>query len=147
MRRHRATVSRLPRHTFNLLTGVLGCAYLLHAWCHLLMRVAIGATLLTTVAFHGAHCVGCAELADARLMKYDVGTVLVTGACLVVLTDGAARCEVLLFDAVLLGAWLATFGPLRGLPFNPMQCLIHVGAVVQHVRAMRSLCVTVSVED
>lgn len=140
MRPHRP-VAPLPRHAFNLLTGVLGCTYLLHAWCHPLMRVAVGATLLTTVAFHGAHCVGCSDVADAYLMKYDVGAVLVTGACLVGLTEGDARHEVLLSDAVLLGTWLLTFGPLHGLPFNPMQCLIHAGAVVQHARAMRTLCV------
>ena len=134
-------VARLPRHAFNLLTGVLGCAYLLYAWCEPLMRLAIGTTLLTTVSFHGAHCAGCSEFSDAHLMMYDVGAVVITSAALVFLTDGPARDEVLVSDAALLGVWLLTFGPLRGIPFNPIQCVLHVGAVVQHVRAMRTVCV------
>ena len=45
----------VPRHTFNFVTGVGGCAYLLYTWCTPLMRAACFAVLCTTVVFHGAH--------------------------------------------------------------------------------------------
>ena len=130
----------VPRHTFNFVTGVGGCAYLLYTWCTPLMRAACFAVLCTTVVFHGAHVLGEAAWADRVFMKVDVGAVACGTAALVWSTTGAVRWNCVSATAALLLLWLPTFGPLKGIPYNPIQSVVHVGGVFIHLFAQEQVC-------
>ena len=127
----------VPRHTFNFVTGVGGCAYLLYTWCTPLMRLLLRRALHGRV-FHGAHVLGEAA-ADRVFMKVDVGAVAYGTAALVWSTTGAVRWICVTRDALLL-LWLPTFGPLKGIPYNPIQSVVHVGGVFIHLFAQERVC-------
>ena len=134
-------MSRLPRHTFNLATGIYLGWFVTNAWwCDELMVGLARLSWLATIIFHGAHCVGYARWADAVFMKYDFGLVVLITIRLLSTTprDGLSFCVPAI--ACSFGIWLLTFGPLRGLPYNPVQCLMHLSGCVIHGHAASYVC-------
>jgi hypothetical protein len=106
----------LPRHTFNLITGLAACACCTRAWsCDSWMLLLGVLGHLTTLCFHGAHCAGWERLADRVLMKYDVAIVITFGVSAIIKTTSDARLNVGLLLGATFALWLCTFGLLRGL--------------------------------
>lgn len=131
----------LPRHCFNLVSGLICCTCCTYAWwCDNFMR-CVGLTAhVTTLLFHGAHCAGKERWADTVLMKYDVAVVVVAGISAIIKTTDDARLMVLSLLTSLFGLWLLTFGPLKGLPFNPIQSIIHACGSFIHLYAAAPVC-------
>lgn len=96
---------------------------------------------VTTLVFHGAHVLGYQKWADAVFMKYDVSAVFVGAAALLTV----APADLLPLCLATLGAslvlWLLSFGPLHGLPFNPILTVIHCMGAWLHLRVMSALCI------
>ena len=133
----------LPRHAFNLLTGVVGGLYCIWIWsCSAggIICIACGLVLCTTILFHGAHVLGRCELADRVLMKYDVGAVISTSALVVWNVPASARWGLIIVLACCLGLWLPTFTVLKGLPQNPIQSALHMVGVMTHRYAASYVC-------
>ena len=83
------------------------------------------------------------QWADRVFMKYDVVLVAV---CNVLLTLTAlidapeVLPHLLLAQASVAGVWLMGCGPLRGLPFNPIQCAIHIAGWFIHTGLAANVC-------
>ena len=131
----------LPRHTFNLLTGIyLGHALTSAWWCNDLMRTLGFIGTITTVIFHGAHCLGYERWANQTFMKYDVSLVIVYVFSSMLSTSPEAWRFSLPVVAAAFGIWLLSFGVLKGLPYNPVQCAIHLSGVAAHVHNASFVC-------
>ena len=132
----------VPRHTFNFITGMyLGYAVITAWWCNPLMRALGFLGLITTFIFHGAHCLGHERWANQTFMKYDVSVVVTYVFCSMLMTSRDAYMFCIPGIAASFGIWLLTFGVLKGLPFNPVQCAIHVAGIVIHSHAASFVCV------
>jgi hypothetical protein len=62
----------VPRHSVNFVTGTLGCAWVAYRWSTPMVPIMCASctvVLVTTIIFHGAHCVGYAKWADSVMMK------------------------------------------------------------------------------
>ena len=114
-------------------------SFLCFVWATAFTIVWTG-VLCTTVVFHGAHVLGEAAWADRVFMKVDVGAVACGTAALVWSTTGAVRWNCVSATAALLLLWLPTFGPLKGIPYNPIQSVVHVGGVFIHLFAQEQVC-------
>ena len=131
--------STLPRHTFNLVTGVTSGVYLVfHVWgwaCSPLMTSVCIVMLLTTIVFHGAHCLGHERWADRVFMKYDFGAIVATTFAILHTTPADAHAGIIGGVAFAFGLWLTTFSErlLKGLPYNPIQCLMHILGTAIHL--------------
>lgn len=135
------THQRLPRHTFNFLTGC-GCvsaSYFLWA-CSPAMRATACTMLATTIIFHGAHIVGHGAWADRYFMVFDVGVVGLGAYLLVYVTSGVARLKVLALIALALSIWIPSFGPWKGLPYNPTISAVHVLGLFANIVARQQAC-------
>ena len=133
---------RWPRHTFNLLTGLAACMCCTTAWsCDKWMLMLGTLCHITTLCFHGSHCVrGWEQWADRVVMKYDVAVVITIGTSAMVKTTDDIRLNVIALHALVFSLWLLTFGPLKGLPFNPIQSVIHLVGSLIHVYAASPVC-------
>ena len=72
-----------------------------------------------------------------RVVNYTSGS---GTAALVWSTTGAVRWNCVSATAALLLLWLPTFGPLKGIPYNPIQSVVHVGGVFIHLFAQEQVC-------
>lgn len=130
-----------PRHSVNLATLVSGSVLILYFW-----RCSQAMTLLTLVSmtcgtiFHGAHVMGHEKWADSVFMKYDFLSVVAHAAGGVVSTTPDAQRMVVLIASCSFLLWILTFGPLKGLPLNPIQSALHVAAVTSHWVAASPIC-------
>ena len=131
----------IPRHALNFLTGTVGSAYLVYRWwCSPFMRVVSMCVLLTTVIYHGAHTLGHERWANEKFMRVDVSAVVLGGIALLWITPPAAQREVCIILGLSLAIWLPTFGPLKGITFNPLLSVCHGLGVVGHLHAIAHVC-------
>jgi len=129
----------IPRHLFNLCTGTAGGLYTLFSWCTPLMQLSCAVVLLTTVVYHGAHTAGHERWAS-KFMKVDVTAVVLGTIALVWSTPPPALATVGVPIAASLAIWLPSFGPLKGIPFNPILSVCHIIGIVAHTQAMLAAC-------
>jgi len=135
----------VPRHLLNLLTGTLGGLFLTYWWCQcaaecaLRMRTVSVLVLLTTMVYHGAHSYGHEQWAE-RFMKVDIVAVVV-GACgLLSSTPPIASFRVCLLLGASLAIWLPSFGPLKGIPHNPILSACHILGILAHREVLAAVC-------
>ena len=129
----------VPRHLPNLCTGTVGGLYTTFSWCMPLMRLSSAIVLLTTVVYHGAHTAGYDRWAS-RFMKVDVSAVVLGTIALVWSTPPPGRATVGVPVAMSLAIWLPSFGPLKGIPFNPILSACQILGIVAHTLAMAAAC-------
>ena len=132
---------RIPRHTFNLITGVVCVCASYALWtCSPAMRCTASTMVCTTVVFHGSHVMGHGAWADRAFMPIDVGVVGFGAFLLVYLTSGVTRLQIMLLVALSLSIWAPTFGLWKGLPYNPILSVVHGLGLVANIVARRQVC-------
>lgn len=130
-----------PRHTLNLATLVAGSMASIYFWrCLAWMMWLNLLTMICGIIFHGAHVMGYETWADAIFMKYDFLSVVASTIGALYFTTPEARLVVFLIALSCFVLWLFTFGPLKGLPLNPIQSVLHAGGVFAHWYAAAPLC-------
>lgn len=136
---------RWPRHSVNLITLILGTVILFVVWqCSNLMTMLIAGNLVCGVIFHGAHCLGHQPWADAVFMKFDFLSILLStiGAFCTTTSEAAGPFMLVMFATLCI--WLLSFGPLKGIPLNPIQSVLHVLGVFSHWLAAAPVCTAAS---
>ena len=103
------------------------------------MKLACSGVLLTTIVYHGAHTAGHEQWAN-RFMGVDVGAVAIATGALLWSTPPSALSGVCWPIGLSLALWLPSFGPLKGIPYNPILSICHLLGVVAHSRAMADAC-------
>ena len=104
------------------------------------MAHLIAINWLCGAIFHGAHVAGHAQWADRKFMVVDFCSVLAASVGAIFTTPMEGRLEYAFFLASAFLIWLLSFGPLRGLPLNPILSLLHAWGNVANWRAGARVC-------
>ena len=135
----RALFSQLWETSPNLITGSMSGLFLVILW-HSRSALLFGSTslmLLTTLVYHGAHCLGFERWAS-KFMLFDTTAVALVVCSLLYLSRSGVVFFIAL-SAFLL--WMNSFPgrPLHGLPFNLLLSALHCYGLVAHLYVVLAL--------